>query len=111
MSGWTVPAWRFDALLALVALGVLSTGVAYVLNYRIITDDGASTASLVTYLIPVTALVLGVIVLGEAATVHAIIGMVVVLIGVALAQHGVCSRITTDRGTGNEPSCRVPPDA
>jgi drug/metabolite transporter (DMT)-like permease len=87
----TAPTWRLDALLALLALGVLSTGVAYVLNYRIITDDGASTASLVTYLIPVTALVLGAIVLREAPMVHAVVGMAIVLIGVALARRDVSS--------------------
>jgi drug/metabolite transporter (DMT)-like permease len=91
--GRTAPTWRLDALLALLALGILSTGVAYVLNYRIITDDGALTASLVTYLIPVTALVLGAIVLRKAPMVHAIIGMVIVLIGVALARRDVSSRV------------------
>jgi drug/metabolite transporter (DMT)-like permease len=102
VHGWIIPAWRLDALLALLCLGILSTGVAYVLNYRIITDDGASAASLVTYLLPVTALVLGAVVLREAPTVHAIVGMVVILIGVVLARHGVSSRVTAGQGSDNQ---------
>ena len=86
----------------MLILGVLSTGAAYVLNYRIITDDGASVASLVTYLVPVTALILGAVILGEPLAAHAIIGMVIVLIGVVLARYRNVSRVTSswpdDRG-------------
>jgi drug/metabolite transporter (DMT)-like permease len=87
--GWHPPIWRFDATLSLVILGVTGTGFAYVLNYRIIADDGASAASVVTYLLPITALVLGAFILEEMPTVHAIIGLVIVLAGVALARHRV----------------------
>jgi drug/metabolite transporter (DMT)-like permease len=89
---WDVPIWRLDASLSLAALGLLGTGIAYVLNYRIIADDGASAASLVTYLLPVTAVILGAVVLDEAPTVHAIIGMSVILVGVALARHDMNPR-------------------
>lgn len=98
VQGWSVPAWRLDALLALLALGILGTGVAYVLNYRIITDAGASVASLVTYLLPIIALILGAAFLHEALTAHAIAGMVVVLVGVAMARQDVPSRVATGRG-------------
>jgi hypothetical protein len=43
-------------VLALLALGAIGTGVGYVLNYRIITDDGPLFASTVTYLLPVVSL-------------------------------------------------------
>jgi len=92
VRGWSVPTWRLDAVLSLVTLGVASTGIAYVLNYRIITDIGASAASVVTYLLPPTAVVLGAIVLGEVLTLHAIIGMAAILVGVALARY----RVTDD---------------
>jgi drug/metabolite transporter (DMT)-like permease len=39
-GGFTAPTWRADAIAALLALGVIGTGVAYVINYRIIGDDG-----------------------------------------------------------------------
>jgi len=89
VRAWNVPTWRLDAVLSLIALGVASTGIAYVLNYRIITDVGASAASVVTYFLPVTAAALGAIVLREALTLHAIIGMVAILAGVSLARYGV----------------------
>ncbi|MHB8294001.1 MAG: DMT family transporter [Acidimicrobiales bacterium] len=50
---------------SIVALGALGTGIAYVLNYSIIRDAGATVASTVTYLIPVFSTLAGVVVLGE----------------------------------------------
>ena len=47
-------------VLSVVALGVLSTGIAYVLNYRLIQDEGPTAASMTNYLAPVVAVVLGV---------------------------------------------------
>ena len=67
-------------------LGVFSTGFAYVLNYRLIQDEGATAASTVTYLIPVIALVLGAIVLRERLTWDVLVGASVVLAGVALSE-------------------------
>jgi drug/metabolite transporter (DMT)-like permease len=79
--------WRADAIGALLALGVIGTGVAYVLNYRIITDDGPVLASTVTYLLPVVAVLAGLVVLGEAVTAQLLLGVAVVLVGVLLARH------------------------
>jgi len=87
VRGWSAPTWRLDAVLSLVGLGVASTGIAYVLNYRIITDVGASAASLVTYMLPPTAVILGVIILDETLTMHALVGTGVIFAGVALARH------------------------
>ena len=56
------------------------------LNYQIITSEGATAASTVTYLLPVVAIVLGVLVLGEAITVAALAGIALVLAGVALTR-------------------------
>ena len=65
---------------------MLGTGVAYVLNYQIIASEGATVASTVTYLLPVVAIVLGVVVLGETVTAAALAGIVLVLAGVALTR-------------------------
>jgi drug/metabolite transporter (DMT)-like permease len=54
-----------DAVASLLVLGVLGSGVAYVLTHAIIRAAGASTFSTVTYLIPVVSTALGVIVLSE----------------------------------------------
>jgi drug/metabolite transporter (DMT)-like permease len=53
---------------SVVVMGVLGTGVAYVLNYRLIADEGAVAASMVAYLVPIVAIVLGALVLDEHLT-------------------------------------------
>lgn len=76
----------FSPVIALLVLGGVGTGVAYVLNYRIITDDGPILASTVTYLIPVVAVVLGLLMLDERVTTQLVLGVVGVLVGVALTR-------------------------
>jgi len=71
----------------LAILGIIGTGIAYVLNYQIITREGATIASTVTYLLPVVAIVLGVLVLSENITAMVIAGIALVLAGVALTRH------------------------
>lgn len=71
---------------AMLALGVLGTGIAYPLNYAIVRAAGAGTASTVTYVIPLFSTVLGIVVLGEALSWNQPIGAVVVLVGVAISQ-------------------------
>jgi drug/metabolite transporter (DMT)-like permease len=73
-------------VVAVVMLGVLSTGLAYVLNFHVIATAGATTASSVTYLTPLVAAVVGVGLLGERLTWNQPAGALVVLAGVALAQ-------------------------
>ena len=85
-GGLTTPTWRADALAALLALGVIGTGIAYVINYRIITEDGPVLASTVTYLLPVVAVILGALVLNEPITLPLAIGVAIVLAGVALTR-------------------------
>jgi drug/metabolite transporter (DMT)-like permease len=71
--------------------GSPGTGFAYALNYQIITSEGATVASTVTYLLPVVAIVLGVLVLSESITVTTLAGIALVLTGVALARRGETS--------------------
>jgi len=84
--GWHAPHWRPDAIGSVAVLGLLGTGVAYILNYRLITDDGPTVASTVTYLIPVVAVLFGVAVLGESLSIRVLAGMAVVLAGVGLVR-------------------------
>jgi drug/metabolite transporter (DMT)-like permease len=77
--------WRWDAVLALVILGALGTGIAYVLNYRLITDEG-TTASVVNYALPIVAIILGAAILSDHITPQIILGMLIVLAGVALTR-------------------------
>jgi drug/metabolite transporter (DMT)-like permease len=74
------------ALVALAVLGLGGTGVAYLLLYRIITDDGPVIASSVAYLLPVVALALGALVLDEVVTLTGLLGVACVLVGVGLTR-------------------------
>jgi drug/metabolite transporter (DMT)-like permease len=85
-AGTEPPTWRLDAAAGLVVLGALGTGIAYVLNYRIIQDDGPTVASTVTYLLPIVAVILGWISLGEAITPAILAGVTLILVGVALSR-------------------------
>ncbi|MFI9503365.1 DMT family transporter [Nocardia sp. NPDC052566] len=76
-----------DALFALAILGLFGTGIAYILNFRIISDDGSVAASVVTYLLPVVSIILGAVALQENVTATMLIGVAVVLFAVALTQN------------------------
>ena len=70
---------------ALLALGILCSGVAYILYFRLIERAGPARALTVTYLIPVFAVAYGVLLLGESVTAWMLMCGVVVLAGTALA--------------------------
>ncbi len=75
----SVPLW------GLIGLGVAGTSYAYVLFWRVVKIAGATTAASVTYLVPVVATTLGVLVLGEQLHWNEVVGALVVLVGVWLA--------------------------
>jgi drug/metabolite transporter (DMT)-like permease len=82
-----VPGWKETG--SVVALAVLGTAVAQILVFRVLLSDGAARLSLVTYLLPATALIYGVTLLGESLTVEELIGMVLILGGVALGSGAI----------------------
>jgi drug/metabolite transporter (DMT)-like permease len=71
-----------DTVVAMVALGALGTGVAFIFNYAIVRKAGATTAATVTYLVPVVATVLGVLVLHEDVAWNQLAGAAIVLLSV-----------------------------
>jgi drug/metabolite transporter (DMT)-like permease len=70
--------------LAVAALGVVCTGAAYVLYFRLIASVGPSRAVIVTYLIPVFGLLWGFAFLDERVTVAVLAGCAVILAGVMM---------------------------
>jgi drug/metabolite transporter (DMT)-like permease len=72
------------AIGSVLALGALGLGVAYLLYFGLIAGAGASSAVLVTYLVPALALAYGSIFLDEPLTLSAIGGLALILAGVAL---------------------------
>ncbi len=80
---WTLPMPSTAALGALVGVAVLSTALAYILYFRILATAGATNLLLVTFLLPVSAILLGVGLLDEILLPKHLTGMA--LIGMALA--------------------------
>lgn len=83
-----------------LALGVFGTGMAYLLNYRLIQDEGATSASTVTYLLPIVAVVLGILVLGEPVSWNLWVGAPVVLLGVSLSENRLSLARSRSRSSG-----------
>lgn len=73
-------------VLAVAMLGLLGTGYAFVLVNRLLIEEGPTSTATVTYLLPVIAVLLGALVLDEGLGPRVLVGMVVVLVGVMLAQ-------------------------
>jgi drug/metabolite transporter (DMT)-like permease len=73
---------------ATAALGVLGTGGAFLLFYMLVERVGATNTTLVTYLIPLVAVVAGAVVLGERLTPAAMAGGLMIGLGIWLAQRG-----------------------
>ena len=68
---------------ALAGIALLSTALAYMLYFRILATVGATNLLLVTFLLPISALLLGVLALGETITAGALFGMLLVGAGLA----------------------------
>jgi len=70
----------------MLALGILSTGFAYILNFQVIDAAGSSTATGVAYLSPIAVVIVGTLFLGEHLYWYEPVGAVIVLLGVTIAQ-------------------------
>ncbi|MDI1272448.1 DMT family transporter [Polaromonas sp.] len=74
-----------SAWLALLVVGVLCTGIAYILYFRLIASAGPARALAVTFVVPVFAVLYGVLFLGEAVTLWMLLCAVVIVCGTALS--------------------------
>lgn len=79
---WLLPLPSLPVLAALLALALVSTALAYVIFFRVMAQAG-SNVNLVTLLVPVSAILLGVLVLGEALSLRHFAGMTVIALGLA----------------------------
>ena len=77
-----VPSWKVIG--SIFALGAAGLSVAYLLYFSLIAGAGAPYAALVTYLVPGMALVYGAVFLDEPVTASALVGLLLILAGVAL---------------------------
>jgi drug/metabolite transporter (DMT)-like permease len=94
---WPTGAPRAVDWASAIALGVLCTGLAYILYFRLIARVGPATAMTVTFLIPAFAMLWGGLFLGEAVTGTMLAGCAVILAGTALATGVVRARSAAAR--------------
>lgn len=78
--------YRTGPILAMIALGVFGSGLAYIWNFQIVERAGSSIASSVTYLTPLVAVLVGWIFLGEHISWHEPVGGLIILLGAATSQ-------------------------
>jgi drug/metabolite transporter (DMT)-like permease len=79
----------FSSVAAIVTLGALGSGVAYLLYYKILDIVGSAIASSVTYITPIIAVVLGIWLLGEELHWYEPVGGLIVIFGAAISQGSV----------------------
>lgn len=80
---WTLPMPDAVTWAAVIAFAVLSTSLAFVIYFRLLATAGATNLVLVTFLIPVSAILLGVLVLGERLELKHLVGMALIGLGLA----------------------------
>jgi drug/metabolite transporter (DMT)-like permease len=81
---WTLDAPGAIPLAAVVVMGVVSTALAYILFFQVLAAAGATNLALVTFLIPVSGILLGWAVLGEALKAQHFVGMACIALSLAL---------------------------
>ena len=105
---WTVT-WDFNAVGAVVWLGIFGSGLAYLVNFRLLARMGATRTSLVAYLLPVVGIIAGAIVFRETVDARVIFGTALVIGGVALVNSRFGQRRLFGRSTAGIESSEVTP--
>jgi drug/metabolite transporter (DMT)-like permease len=100
---WNV-SWSSNAIIAVVWLGILGSGFAYLANFRLLARIGATRTSLVAYLLPIVGIISGALMFGEVVDFRIAIGTILIIAGVAL----VNSRFGQRRLFGRTPPTTEP---
>ncbi|WP_108880605.1 EamA family transporter [Anderseniella sp. Alg231-50] len=82
----------------ILGLGVLGTGIAFIIYYYIIDELGAVSAASVAYIPPVVAIIIGVFLVGEKIDLREYLGAALILVGVALVNRKQAVRTATTHG-------------
>ena len=89
IDGISISNYRPGPVLAMLTLGILGSGFAYIWNFKIMEAAGSAIASTVTYVTPVVAVIVGIIFLGEGVTWYEPVGGLIVLLGAAISQNRI----------------------
>ena len=97
---WSLPVPPAGAIGAIFALALLSTALAYILYFRLINTAGATNASLVTLLVPPSAILLSTAFLGERLGVEDWLGLALIILGLLVLDGRLTNRIVRAGGAG-----------
>ncbi|MBO6892846.1 MAG: DMT family transporter [Roseibium sp.] len=98
-TGWSVSDPSIVAWLNVLALGVLATALAYLIYFKLLADAGATNASLVTLLVPASALFFGWLILDENLTATQLAGFAILLMGLVVLDGRILRRFQTAGNT------------
>lgn len=99
---WTLPVPSLGAAGAILAIAAFSTALAYVVYFRLLASAGATNLALVTFLVPVSAIVLGAGLLGERLAPRQVAGMALIGAGLAAIDGRLLRRVA--RGRAQKPA-------
>jgi drug/metabolite transporter (DMT)-like permease len=85
---------RLDSTISVIYLGLVSTGVAWLLRFKILTTNGLIFQSQVSYLIPIFGVILGYIFLDEIITLKVLVSLVAVIVGIYFVKKAGLKKIT-----------------
>lgn len=97
---WTSSAPSLPVIASILALAIVSTALAYVIFFRILASAGAMNVALVTLLIPVSAILLGTLVLGEQLALRHYAGMGLIGIGLLAIDGRIIDRLSKNGEAG-----------
>ena len=92
--------WNTDAIAAVLWLGFLGSGVAYLLNFRLLGRIGATRTSILAYFLPVVGIITGAIMFDERIDGWVLVGALMVIGGIALVNARIGERTIFRRGPG-----------
>ena len=98
ITAYTEQPWnlnpRLDSTISLVYLGVFSTGLAWLMRFRILKNNGLVFQAQVAYLIPIFGIILGYIFLNEIITSKVIIAVIAVVLGIYFVRRSIKNNVT-----------------
>lgn len=100
---WTLPIPGVPTIAAIIAIALISTALAYIIFFRILASAGATNLMLVTFLIPVSAILLGWLFLGEVLATQHFIGMATIIVGLVLIDGRLQHRFLAPAAPGSLP--------
>ena len=98
ITAYTEQPWnlnpRLDSTISLVYLGVFSTGLAWLMRFRILKNNGLVFQAQVAYLIPIFGIILGYIFLNEIITSKVIVAVAAIVLGIYFVRRSIKNNVT-----------------